>query len=53
MNAHVTVAKWPPRQPAKILIGTVYGEIKIVDVDKKNFEISYIATHDEKLGKAE
>ena len=43
VNALVNVAKWHPRHPGKILIGSELGEIKMFDIEKKAFEIEYSA----------
>jgi len=50
-NSHVTVAKWHPRHPSKILIGSVKGEIRMYDLEKKMFEIDYTAFFNSKLEK--
>ena len=47
INAQVTVAKWHPRHASKILVGTRLGQIKIFDLEKRQFEFEYKATYDE------
>ena len=48
-NSLVTVAKWHPRHPSKILIGSEKGEIRMYDLEKKDFETDYIAMFNPKL----
>jgi len=50
-NSHVTVAKWHPRHPSKILIGSVKGEIRMYDLEKKAFETDFTAFFNPKLEK--
>lgn len=38
---NVSVAKWHPRQGAKILFGTTKGVVKLYNVDKKQIEMQY------------
>ena len=41
INARCTVAKWHPRTPSKILIGTATGQIMLFDLEKRKVEQEY------------